>query len=201
MTTLAAKSRHAHDEQDRERVEAFNLLAPAAISFIATDGPVSITLWNGPEVIRRIGHNRGVWPAKLVKGTGRGDPAKRSYRTYAGPARTQFRIWTRTKADRDRIAEPTLALIAKVSERDGGLDALEDDFRDMGPELNLQLLELEIHAAANDLGIRCWDDVGLIDFLDRVIVLKRQITNKARGGRYSPLEVAISQELGKWPSA
>ncbi|WP_409560227.1 hypothetical protein [Hyphomicrobium sp. MC8b] len=180
---------------EKKRVEAFNLLAPTALSFIATDGPVSITIWNGSEAVRRIGHNRGVWPAKLLKGTGRGDPAKRTYRTYAAPARTQFRIWTRTKAERDRLAEPALELIAQASEREGGLDELDDGFRDLGPDLNFEMFELEIHALARELKVFCWDDAGLIAFLDRVVKRAEEIAATSRGGRYDPIEVAMAREF------
>lgn len=197
MSMLGGEATAPNDERERRRVEAFNMMAPAALSFIATDGPISMTLWSGNEAVGRLGHNRGVWPGRMLKGTGRGDPAKRSFKTYAFSAKTQCRLWTRTKAERDRIAEPVLTMIERASERDGGLAELENGFRDMGPQLDLEMLGLEMRGIATDLGIRCWDDAGLIHFLDRVLERAGEITRKARSGRYSPLEVALTQELGK----
>jgi hypothetical protein len=182
---------------ERARIQAFNEMSPFALSFIATDGPVSVTLWDGQEIKKRIGHNRGVWPAKVIVGTGRGDPTKRTYRHPIIPARMKFRLWTLTKTQRDRVAESAVELIAKCAERDGGVDVLEDGFRDVGPDLDVDMFELEVHRIAQDLGVRCWDDAGLIAFLDRVVERANTMAAKSRGGRYSPLEVALTNELGK----
>jgi hypothetical protein len=199
-TTLrdAPANENQPDLKTRRLTEAFNMMAPFALAFIATDGPVSITLYNDRhEVVRRIGHNRGVWPSKIIKGTGRGDPAKKGHRSYAFPARTRFRVWTRTRAERDRLFGPALDLIERLGERDGGLDELEDDFHDLGPDLNVDLFEVEIRDVARELNVKFWNDAELLAFLDNVVVRADEIAARSRGGRFSPLEVALTKELGE----
>jgi hypothetical protein len=197
---IAAANDDVVEVWDKKRNEVINSLGPSALSFITTDGAVSMQLWRGDEIIKRIGHNRGVWPGKIIKGSGKRpkeDPAKRTHQSYAFPARRKFSLWFRTRAARDQIAKPAEALIKKVAERDGGLDELPDNFSDLGPEPNFEILELELLAVARDRGVFCWDDVEFIAFLDRVAARADEIAATSRGGRYSPIEVALAKELGK----
>ncbi|WP_024275999.1 hypothetical protein [Hyphomicrobium sp. 802] len=186
--------------RDKKRDEAMKFLAPAALSFIATEGPVSMQMWRGEEIIRRIGHNRGVWPGKIIKAGGKRpkeDPAKRTHKTYAFPARRQFSLWFRTTWDRDQLVKPVQELIDMIEQRDGGLDELPDGFSDLGPKLDFKFLELELCALARDLKVFFWDDAGLLAFLDQVIRDADVIAAKSRGGRYDPLEVAMARAFGR----
>ena len=180
-----------------EKRTAFKILAPASLSLVASDGPVSVTLWSGGEVKHRFGHNRGVWPAKLAKGAGWRDSATQIYDknpfVFIG---TQFRLWLRTEADRDSVAASILDLIARRAEADGGLDVLLNGFQDLGPDLDLALFEFEAHGIAQRLASQCWDDDGLSDFLDRVVRRASDIRATARRGRADPIEVAIAAEIG-----
>lgn len=185
---------------DKKIDDALKFLAPAALSFIATEGPVSMQLWRGDDIVRRIGHNRGCWPGKIIKGSGKRpkeDPAKRTYKTYAFPARRQFSLWFRTTWDRDQLVKPVQALIDLIEKRDGGLDELPDGFSDFGPKLDFRMLELELFALVRERNVFCWDDAGLLAFLDQVVRDADVIAAKSRGGRHDPLEVAMARAFGR----
>lgn len=154
----------------QRRRDIFNFLRPVSISLVAADGPVSVTLsdqWGG--VVRRIGHNRGVWPARVVKGSAMRDAATTTWNKnpmmFVG---TQARLWVLREADRDRVALSIVDLIAARAERDGGLEELFHGFQDLGPELDLAMFEMEMHGVAQRLGIVAWDDDGLLRWFDSI---------------------------------
>ena len=180
----------------RKRVQAFKLMAPSALSFVASECNVSVTLYDGNEIKRRYGHNRAVRPAKIIHGTSLEDNAQKNHKNGFIKYRTFFRVWARTKSQRDTLADRGVELLAKASDRDGGLEDLDDGFKDMGPDLNIEMWELEIHTLARDIGITVWDNASLIVFLDRVLVRAEELQKEWRGGRYSPLEVALTKEIG-----
>lgn len=159
---------------------AFDVLSPAALCLVATDGPVSVTLWGpgGTEPVRRIGHNRGVWPAKVARTGQWADKTTASYDKnplmFCG---TQFRLWTPTAGDRDRLADTIVDLIAARAEIDGGLEDLGHGFQDLGPALDLHLFELEWSDIAARLGVRVWDDTALDAYLDRIVARAQAMTN------------------------
>jgi hypothetical protein len=154
----------------QRRRDIFNFLEPVNISLVATDGPVSVMVDDrrrGP--VSRLGHNRGVWPARVVKGAARRDTATTTWNKFPGIfLGTQARLWTLREADRDRLALSIVDLIAARAERDGGLARLDKGFEDLGPELDLELFELEMHDAAGRLGIVAWDDDGLVRWFDSI---------------------------------
>lgn len=182
-----APHRPSLEEADAERERwghlkkmAFAALKPAALSLVAPDGPVTVGLWDGAGEVRWIGHNRGVWPAKLAKsGPNFKDTVSCVY--DKGPfcfIGTQFRVWCVTAAARDRLAESVADLIRARAEEAGGLEALRHDFQDLGPDLNLSLFEVEVHGIAERLGIPAWDDDGLSIYLDRVVERAGEIAKK-----------------------
>lgn len=159
---------------------AFDILSPSALCLVATDGPVSVTLWSpgGNNVVRRIGHNRGVWPARIAKTAQWRDTTTSAYDKnplmFIG---TQFRLWTHLARDRDRLADAAVDLIAMRADADGGLEALGHGFQDLGPDLDLGLFEFEIVDVAARLGVRVWDDAGLSAYLDRIVARAQLISN------------------------
>jgi hypothetical protein len=175
---------------------AFKVMAPACLALIATDGPVSVSLWDGGQVKHRFGHNRGVWPAKIAKGSVWKDTATAMYDKnpffFLG---AQFRVWCRTEADRDLLAAGVIDLIAARAESEGGLDPLINGFQDLGDTLDLNWFELEIHDIATRKKLTAWDDEGLSRFLDRVTVRAQAIAASAPRGKFDPIEVAIVKEL------
>lgn len=148
----------------------FRDLAPAALALVASDGPVSVTLF-APDgrVSRRIGHNRAVWPARFVATSNWSDTVTPQWdRNPLVPMRMQFRIWCADPDARDRLAEAAVEMLAARAESDGGCEALRRDYVDLGPDLDLAMLEMELHALAERLLIApVWDDEGLSRFLEQ----------------------------------
>lgn len=161
---------------------AFAALEPAALSLVATDGPVSVTLYDGRGVVQRLGHNRGIWPARILKTQAWRDTASTTWDRnpffYLG---TQFRVWCTSEDERDRLAASVVDLIARRAEEDGGDADLMHGFQDLGPDLDLELFELEVHDAAKALGIASFDDAGLVAWLDGIH--KRAVEMAAAQGR------------------
>lgn len=150
------------------RRAAFEYLEPAALCLVASDGPVSITLWGRDGSTKRLGHNRGIWPAKLAKTTQVKDTVTANYNKGLFFIGTQFRIWCLGKAERDKLGMAVLELIADRAEEHGGLDELDNGFEDLGPDLDMSFFEMECHGIADRLGLVHWDDDGMERFLDRV---------------------------------
>jgi hypothetical protein len=150
--------------------DVFNFIGPAALSIVATDGPVSVTLYDRHgHVRRRYGHNRGVWPARVVKGAAWRDTATIAWdKNPMMPMQTQIRLWTRREAGRDRLADSIVDLIAQRSEADGCIGELDHGFRDLGPELDLEFFEMELHGIGERLGLPVWDDDGLVRYCESV---------------------------------
>jgi hypothetical protein len=148
----------------------FNTLEPAALSLVASDGPISVTLWDaggGPR--KRYGHNRGVWPVRVEKGAAWGDHATRKWdRNPFFFLGTQARMWFRTEQARDQVAASIVDLIAARAEADGALERLEHGFQDLGADLDLEFFEIEMHDVAKRLGVLAWDDNGLVAWIDQL---------------------------------
>lgn len=162
----------ARERWGQDKRDCFHHLKPAALILVATDGPVSVTLWSpgGHEAKRRLGHNRGVWPAKFVRSSALRDTATPTY--DKGPlffCGAQFRLWFLSEAHRDSVVESALDLIALRAEADGGLEALDHGFQDLGPDLDLAFFEMEMTALGRRVAGHCFDDDGLSRFLDQVV--------------------------------
>ena len=154
------------------RRDAFGWIAPVSISLVATDGPISLTIWQpgGCEVRERIGHNRAVWPARVVNGAVARDAATTTWNKFPGLfLGTQARLWTLREFDRDRLSLSIVDLIAargEAAERDGGHGAMDKGFHDLGPDLDLGMFEFEMHDIAKRLGVLAWSDEDLVRWLD-----------------------------------
>lgn len=154
----------------RARRDIWNFLRPVSISLVASDGPYTVTMRDhAGNVISQLGHNRLVWPARIVKGTTRHDAATTTWNRAPGvPMGTQARLWCLRGQDRDRLALALVDRLALRAERDGGLADLPAEFYDLGPEADLAFLEMEFHGEAQSLGIRTWDDWGLVRWFDSI---------------------------------
>ncbi|MFM2445583.1 MAG: hypothetical protein RI936_30 [Pseudomonadota bacterium] len=164
---------------------AFETLEPISIALVATDGPVSLVLREPGKAVVRIGHNRGVWPAKIARGSTWRDAATAKYDVnpffYVG---TQVRLWVDSE-----LAARTA--ITKLNERLADLDAefgslshdLRNDFKALNPEIDLDLFEAEMREVIQ----RCtncmvWDDDELSRHLD-LLVAKATPKVAAKGAR------------------
>lgn len=182
--------------------EAFRIMEPQAIALVATDGPVSVTIYDaGGQVKRRFGHNRGVWPARIAKSGALRDTISESY-SRGNPffwIGVQWRLWCRTKAEREKLAISVIDLLALRAEREGGLDELEHGYFDMGPDLDLSMMELEVRDTAERIGVKIWDDLELTALMRRVEErCNALLAGGQRNSSANPYEIAIAAELGNW---
>lgn len=155
----------------QRRRDIFNFLRPVWISLVATDGPISLTMWDpGGGIRHRIGHNRAIWPARVVNGSAARDAATTTWDKFPlAFLGTQTRLWTLREADRDKLSLAIVDLIvarAEEAEREGGQGALKKGFHDLGPDLDLGLFEVEMHDIGARLGILTWDDESLVRWFD-----------------------------------
>lgn len=177
----AKRASEAPDEKVRgqairwtqRRRDIFNFLGPMSISLVATDGPISVTLWDpGGGIRERIGHNRAIWPARVVNGSAMRDAATTTWNKFPlAFLGTQARLWTLREADRDRLSHSVVDLIAERSdeaEREGGRGLLKQGFRDLGPDLDLAFFEMEMHGIGERLGMLTWDDDNLVRWFDAI---------------------------------
>lgn len=149
----------------------FRVLAPAAYAIVATDGPVSITLWNADGTMRdAIGGNRGVWPAEVARTTSYEDTVSRNYDKFPLlDYRAQLRLWAPTMRERDFLAEDAVLILKRRAEEDGALHELKRRAKDIGTAIHFQDLEGQLAARARALGVVAWSDEGLSQFLDLVL--------------------------------
>lgn len=150
----------------------FRVLEPGALILVAQAGPSSHTVydrWEQPT--SQIGHNRGVWPVRLVRsGTWRDTSAQTWDRSPHEALRMvpTWRIWAASLEARDRLAEAVETLLTRLGEDWGGLVSMRAGWYDVGPTMDMALLEAEVHALAGRLGIRTRDDAALSGWLDRI---------------------------------
>jgi hypothetical protein len=182
-----------------EKRMAFKEMSPAALVLVATDGPVSVTLWGPSGQKTMIGHNRAVWPAKWSKTSAWPDTVGANHdKSPLIPVATKFRVWCLTEQARDRLADEALQFMAARSERDGGVSPMRKDFADLGADLDLAIFEMEIHAIAERLQIMAFDDANLSRFLDKVVRRALEIRDSPKAPRDESrvIDLAVAKELG-----
>jgi hypothetical protein len=182
-----------------EKRFAFKTMAPAALVLVATDGPVSVTLWGASGEKTMIGHNRAVWPAKWSKTSAWPDTVTQNHdKSPLIPVATKFRVWCLTEQARDRLADEALQFMAARSERDGGLHPMRKEFADLGADLDLAIFEMEIHAIAERLQLKTFDDAALSHFLDGVVRRANEIRRSPKAPRDEDrvIDLAVAKELG-----
>lgn len=182
------------------KTETFEAIDAACLMFVASDGPVSVTTYEarGGQVRRRFGHNRGIWPAKIAKGSVRKDTATATYDKnpffFIG---TQFRLWVRCVQERDKLVDRAVDIMAQWNGEHGGLDELDHGFTDMGDALDLLEFEKKITDCARQIGVVVWDDFGFSNFIDRVHARKTKIELEGKRGKFDPFDVAIAAEYAE----
>lgn len=153
------------------RREAFRRLECHAVCLVATDGPVSVTLWEPGahgRAYRRFGHNRGCWPARVSVSRSVDDTVSPNWdKSPFWWTGVQIRLWTAGRPAALRLAEAVTGLLGEMSEAAAGADMMHG-WHDMGPEVDLGLLAAELATIAERLGVAAWDDDELPVMLDRV---------------------------------
>lgn len=161
---------------------ALREMAPAALCIVATDGPVSVVTYDaGGRVTGRFGHNRGCWPMRVATTAAWADNISDAYdRNPFVWTGVQIRAWAGNVRKRDRVAEGVVDLLGQMSEEAMGV-RLRKGFLDVGPDVQIDMLEVEIHAIAERLGIGLWDDGGLSAWLDQIVAREAQRRVGGRG--------------------
>lgn len=166
-TMRSATGRAVPIRWTQRRRDIFNFLDPVSISLVATDGPISLTLESRGAVLRRLGHNRGIWPVRIVKGQAMRDAATTTWDKFPlAFFGTQRRLWCLKEAERDRVAAEIVDMLALRAERDGGSEPLKHGCVDIGPDADLDFLDMEMHGIAQSLRVKTWDDFGLVRWFD-----------------------------------
>lgn len=167
-----------------EKKLAFRSLKPAALCIVATEGPVSVTTYapgGGGAVKARFGHNRGCWPMRTATTASWDDRITESYDknpfVWTG---VQIRVWATSEAKRDKLVEPVTEVLAIMAEEALGAQ-LRKGWRDVGPEIDMAMLEMQIHAVADRLGFAVRDDDGLSAYLDQVVEMSARKAVGAKG--------------------
>lgn len=167
-----------------QKREAFAKIEPIGIVLVATDGPVSVVLRVPGEPDKRMGHNRGIWPAKIVRTTSWRDTVTQNHDKnpffFLG---TQARIWTDSEvAARDAVKLLTGKLAAMDEEHGELQHPLRHAFHAINPEIDLELFQLEMLDAVRRMtNANVWTDDDLSAHLD--LIVERSKPRAAKAGR------------------
>jgi hypothetical protein len=93
----------------------------------------------------------------------------------------RFRLWCASEGDREQLFEAAQAFLDRECDRAGGITGLMHDYVDVGPDAEMEYLELSFHDLAEHLGVRTWDDTSLSLFLDKT--LRDAYADQKRKGR------------------
>lgn len=182
----------------RDERAAFKELKPFGLSFVANEGPYSMTTYDPRGQVKRlIGHNRGLWPARLSENKDWRDTATATWDKSPIEdigAKTRFRFWTRTKHHRDVMLTALNDKLDAIADEQGGLEKLKHGFKDLGL-VKLDALKLEMMDVAKRKQILIWDDPQMLDFLRALVPLEREITATSRRGRKNSYDIAIARLL------
>ena len=115
----------------------------------------------GPSEIvpKRIGDNRGSRPIKIGH-TGALRDTISDVLDGAAPfvsQRVLFRVWVEGKANAKNLE----AYLRARCEGFSSVNKLRKAWIDMGPDFDETMFELEVRAAAEVIGVKCWNDDGL----------------------------------------
>lgn len=182
-----------------EKKEAFRQIGMAALVLVASDGPVSVTLWGPSGEKTMIGHNRAVWPAKWAKTKALTDTVTQNHdKDPFVRIGSQFEIWCLSEEHRDRLADAALDFLRERADRDGGMHKLRKDYADLGPDLDFSFLEMEIHVLAERLQIKAYDRDGMSRFVDGIERRACEILRSPKAPRdlARVYDLAVAKELG-----
>jgi len=184
--------------QTRERwpkakLAAFAKLDPHALCLIATDGPVSLVAEDGLLGTRtKFGGNRGVWPWRISLSASWKDTLTAAWNkspfVWCG---VQIRVWLASDAHARQLSVAVAERMAQMapSAYPGWRELMEpmageydppqgvsllNGFTDLGADLDVPMLEMEIHNMARRMGLTVWDDDGLSRHLDRMAAFKKE---------------------------
>ena len=90
----------------------------------------------------------------------------------------QIRVWVASTKAEQHLALAVGDLLQQMATDAAGA-TLENGYTDIGPDTQLEMLEMQLHAIAERAGFRSWDDDGLSRHLDHIVATERE--ERARG--------------------
>lgn len=172
--------------------DVIKAIAPAALVIVGPKGPCY-----GAQKSGEPRRNHAEWPVRLARTTSVKDTVTTTYnRDPWVEIGTLVRVWCLSVEHRDRLMHATADMIQVRAEQEGGNACLMPEWIDLGPDLDLGLLELEIADIARRQGSVAWSDEGLMEFAHRVLARAQRMAAAGRGRHVAEaLEAAINWEL------
>ena len=167
LTDNSPLTTHQRERWSPQVKDAFQKMQPHALVLVGTRGPVSVAMFEGGEIVRRFGGNRGCWPLKLSSSGAWKDTITTTYNR--GPfffTGALFRLWCESAIHEAQLSDAVGRLLRHYREAAFGVD-LEGGFTDVGPELDLDTLCGEIRSIASGRELAVWDDEDLVRELER----------------------------------
>lgn len=152
---------------------AFKELSPRALCVVATEAPLFVRRVDRVTADdRALGApammgNKPCWPVRLASSAQYQDTVTKSWdRNPFAWTGVKLRVWCASEEHERRLAEAVQAKLDSMAEVAEG-ETLRCGFRDLGPDLDFSILEMEIMALAEALGVPAWDDEALVVYLQR----------------------------------
>ncbi|OYW56813.1 MAG: hypothetical protein B7Y80_01640 [Hyphomicrobium sp. 32-62-53] len=190
------------DAWPRHKDDALRRIGMAAIVLVGYDRPHSITTFDPDGTVKsRVGHNRACWPFTFARTQSRKDTVTQNLAKGAHPelkAHGMFRLWCISVEHRDRLAEAYVDFLAAESEAHGGLAVLEPNWKDLGPNLNLDNFAQQLVTIAGRVGIQVWEEFELSRFVDKVMRYADEIrlSPKAPRDDGKVFDLAVARAMG-----
>lgn len=172
--------------------DVIRALGPVALVVVGPKGPCY-----GAQRSSEPRRNHAEWPVRLARTASFKDTVTTTYNKDPWlEIGVLLRVWCLSAEHRDRLIHATADMIQVRAEQEGGNAALMPEWIDLGPDLDLGLLELEISDIARRQGSVAWSDEALVEFASRVLERAQRMAAAGRGRNVLDiLEPAINWEL------
>lgn len=152
-----------------EQLRIFKKMKPHALCLVGTSGPISATLMTpAGHVTKRLGHNRGCWPMRSALSGSHKDTITATYdKAAAWRTGVQVRLWLDSEEHARRLALEVGDLLGHMAREAMGTPML-NGFHDVGPDLQMEMLEGDIVEKARRRGWHCRTDDELVAWLERL---------------------------------
>jgi hypothetical protein len=173
----------------KNKLAAFELLAPVSLYIASTDHAMTVALLaKDGSVARRFGGNRGVWPVKLGLSWQYQDTVTKALRGADSfqDWHLRWRRWLFDEGDApQRLLDAAMERMGDAAREHGYADLLHSRI-DAGPDFWRvhRFTEAIIMPLARDLGLQVWTDAELSEFLDRAMKRSAQIGIGRREGPF-----------------
>jgi len=154
-----------------EKRQALKLWRPRAVYFAAPDVMMWLTTQPvGGGAITQHGGNRGFRPMRVGTTRSWADTATRLHDMiphvkYAKPRR----LWLHVDAEVSRLVKAATDLVSHAAEEAGYDVKLGHGLLNLGPDIDLEQLVMDVREVARRRKVLTWDDADLSLFIDRVL--------------------------------